>query len=457
MLTPLDFGAHGEATARMIIGAGSSSDAALAALRGERQQAWGAELAAVTRYWRGWLAGAPLPAVPANNPEASRIQAVAKRSLITMRLAVDPGSAAIVASGDTQGPYGEDWIRDGSFIDEALDEAGYHNLVSRHEQFEVSAQTTATNPDVLRPSGNWPMATYGDGVPGGPIPYEIDETGFGAWTLWQHSTFLSPVAARTYLQQVFPAIARAADWITACQDPLDGLQCQANEDDNLTPTQTLHGAGPDLLGLRSAILAAGALGLELSDPRVAQWSARAGTLQQAIDKLWLPSRGVYGEGAGDAGASSPATPNETQLFSDGGWLLWPVQLHSMSATNDPVGAQRMASEANATLAAALDSLGNQASGGYEAKGLLGACKSLPGLPAAAQTPARAQLQRAVGMLASSSASSARGFTTDTGLFAEFWQVFGAGSSAHVVPLNDAPHVWEHALYYMTALCAFGVS
>jgi hypothetical protein len=36
-------------------------------------------------------------------------------------------------------------------------------------------------------------------------------------------------------------------------------------------------------------------------------------------------------------------------------------------------------------------------------------------------------------------------------------VFGAGSSAHVVPLNDAPHVWEHALYYMTALCAFGVS
>ena len=33
-----------------------------------------------------------------------------------MRLARAPQTGAIVASVNTQGPYGEDWIRDGAFI-----------------------------------------------------------------------------------------------------------------------------------------------------------------------------------------------------------------------------------------------------------------------------------------------------------------------------------------------------
>lgn len=469
LVTGLDL-SGGSDTVRLIIGGGASSEQALAALQGERTTSAAAELDVVDAYWSNWLAGAPMPDVPSTSLEAAqaqRIVAVAQRSLITMRLAVDPDSGAIVASSDTQGPYGEDWVRDGSFIDAALDEAGYHDLVTSHALFEAAAQTSPTNPDALRPPGNWPMNVYGDGIPGGAIPYEIDETGFGAWLLYDHSTYLSGSAATQYLLQVYPAIARAADWLTSCKDPVDGLQCQANEDDNLTPTQTLHGAGPDLLGLRSAVAAAQALvSADPSNPAAAAWSlqakawaARASQLQSAVDALYDAdghADGLYAEsspaesGVPVLGASS-TVPTPYQVFSDGGWLLWPVQLH-------PAADPRMRSEAGAVLSSAMASLEDTTpgyTGSYEAKGLLGVCQSLPGLPSSVAGADLATLQQAVGMLAASSATpGVRGFTTDTGLFAEAWKNYQVGSSVQVVPLNDEPHVWEHALYYMTALCAF---
>jgi hypothetical protein len=468
LTTPLDLRTGSDAV-RVIVGAGATAAQALAALQQERGSSMAAEVEAVDRYWGRWLARAPLPAVPATSPQAAdaaRIDAVAARSLITIRLAVDPDTGAIVASADTQGPYGEDWVRDGSFIDAALDEAGHHGLATRHAEFEASAQTSPANPDVLRPPGNWPMNVYGDGIPGGPIPYEIDETGFGAWTLYQHSTYLSGTAATAYLLQVFPAIARAANWLSTCKDPQDGLQCYASEDDNVTPTQTLHGAGPDLLGLESAVKAAQALAAaEPADPRTiawqteaALWAARASELQAAIEALY------DADGTGDhlfaesspsqsalAGLGEPSpVPTPTETYSDGGWLLWPVQL----AMTGP----QLEDEAAAVLSTAVSSLENTRpgyTGAYEAKGLLGVCRSLPELPPTTAAADRSTIEQAVAMLsASSTTAGQRGFTTDTGLFAESWRNYETAQGVRVVPLNDAPHVWEHALYYMTALCAF---
>lgn len=420
LATRLDFRPSGTATERMIIAPGPAPQEALQVLQSERDRPFSSELSAVNADWTHWLSGAVLPVT---DDQAVRDDAL--RALITMRLAIDPETGAIVASSDTQAPYGEDWIRDSAFIDHALDVAGYHSTVTRHELFEADAQTAAQNPDLLRPPGNWPMMVYGDGQPAGPIPYEIDETGFGIWTLVDHAHYLPAGSVHTYLALVYPAIARAADWLSACADPTNGLQCQANEDDSFTPSQTLHGAGPVLLGLRSAVAAASNLGD--GSARVAVWKGRALALEAAIDALYDHTQRAYREQPGNSSA-------QPVLYTDGGWLLWPVQLHQAA---DP----RIQGEAQGVWKAVLSSLASS-SGGYEGKALLGVCETwAPASPAQHQA-----LQNVLHTIAT-------GFTTSTGLFGEFWQRYTPGGP--VVPLNDMPHVWESALFYLSSICIDG--
>ena len=96
---------------------------------------------------------------------------------------------------NTQGPYGEDWIRDGAFINWMLDRIGLHPGSPKHNLFYARVQTSAENPSPIRPAGNWAMNSYSDGLDGAPIPCEIDETGLGAWTLWDHYRHLRGRAA----------------------------------------------------------------------------------------------------------------------------------------------------------------------------------------------------------------------------------------------------------------------
>ena len=227
------------------------------------------QMRAEQRDWRRFLSRRTLPVAPGR-----RVIDVAKRSLITLRLARAAKTGAIVASANTQGPYGEDWIRDGAFINSLLDHEGLHRWVTKHNRFYARVQASAQNPSAIRPPGNWAMASYSDGVDGAPIPWEIDETGLGAWTLFDHYRHLHGAAANKYLAAVYPAIGRAADFLTACQDPTNGLQCIANEDDNYTPSQSLHGAAPVELGLRSAIAAAKASGRSLRPGRRLAAAAR---------------------------------------------------------------------------------------------------------------------------------------------------------------------------------------
>src|SRR5205823_3705105 len=111
------------------------------------------QLAAERSDWHGFLARTRLPA-----GAPRRVVEVAKRSLIGVRLARVPETGAIVASVNTQGPYGEDWIRDGAFINRLLDENGYTSLVTQHNLFYARIQASPANPSAIRPPGNWTMA-----------------------------------------------------------------------------------------------------------------------------------------------------------------------------------------------------------------------------------------------------------------------------------------------------------
>jgi hypothetical protein len=299
-----------------------------------------------------------------------------------------------------------------------LDENGLTDWVTAHNLFYARVQASPANPSPLRPSGNWTMASYADGVDGAPIPWEIDETGLGIWTLYDHAAFLHGADAHAYLAQVYPAIVRAANFLTVCEDPTNGMQCPANEDDNYTPSQSLHGAETVFLGLRSAIAAAKVMGD--TSPQVGLWQARLGRLDAAIAHLYDPSKGAYGEGAS-------ATNAYNVDYGDGGWLLWPVQYKPYT---DPT----MRGEANAVDQAMGASLAAP-QGQYEAKALLG-------LAYARRDPASlARLRPTLGYMANA-------LTTPTGLFGESWKRLTNG---HPLPVQDMPHVWEHTLFYLAAL------
>jgi hypothetical protein len=82
------------------------------------------------------------------------------------------------------------------------------------------------------------------------------------------------------------------------------------------------------------------------------------------------------------------------------------------------------------------------SGGYEAKVLLAVCRTWS-QPTADQRGALTAILHGM----------ATELTTGTGLFAEWWQRYPAGGT--VRPLNDMPHAWESALFYLSALCIDG--
>lgn len=413
LLSALRFNRAGWASARVLFAGGIDSVHALAALRAARRTRFARQLAAVRLDWRRFLSRTRLPA---HAPR--RVVEVSKRALISLRVARAPDTGAIVASVNTQGPYGEDWIRDGAFLNHMLDLNGYTSWVGQHDHFYARVQTSPANPSAVRPSGNWAMNSYADGVDGAPIPWEIDETGLGIWTLYDHSTFLRGARSRVYLGSVYPAIVRAADFLTVCEDPTSGMQCVANEDDNYSPSQSLHGAETVYLGLRSALAAAAVLGDK--DARVGRWRARLARLGAAIERLYDPAKRAYREGNSGGNAYNLD-------YSDGGWLLWPVRYKPYS---DP----KMRGEA-ATVARSMHTSLRGPRGQYEAKALLGLAYARGG-------------PRGAGDLRGTLRYMARSLTTPTGLFGESWKRLPGGKP---LPVQDMPHVWEQALFYMAAL------
>src|SRR5262249_61404456 len=135
-----------------------------------------------------------------------------------------------------------------------------------------------------REAGPFEPNSYADpdeAVPANPISFEIDEAGLGVWTMWDHAGHVTDDGERAaYLHDVCPAIRLGVTNLAACRDPANGLQCMANEDDNIPLTQGLQGAETVLLALKAGIAAREACGFEPGE--VAGWQARAEELSSAM-------------------------------------------------------------------------------------------------------------------------------------------------------------------------------
>jgi hypothetical protein len=435
---------RGMATATFYVAAAGTRDAAYDLLRQARAGRPEAQRAATEAWWADYLAPAHLP-----DTGDAAVLTFARRALVVMRTATDAASGAIVASVAPQEPYGFDWPRDGAFINYALDLAGYHDVVSRHNRFYARVQrrefgpwsivysfvcpadpAARAYPDCV-PPGTFENNYYADPdvvLAGTPFSFEIDEAGLGVWTLWEHARWLTDPAARAaYLADVCPAIERGAVNLAACRDPATRLQCAANEDDSMALTQGLQGAETVLLALRSAVAAAGDCRFDAG--LAAGWQSRAAELEQAIvDHFRVAGPPEHFEGGRP------------------GWLLWPVGFPDAA---DP----RALGHAQYLKASFIDPLlARTAPGGaYNSEALL----------------ARAQLFRARGDAAgvADAQETVRAFvrmlpTPDTHHLGEFYarvdaDLDGDGVAPDYVSENDVPHVWEHAYLYAAAMVAFG--
>ncbi|MGH2806418.1 MAG: hypothetical protein ACRDKT_03990, partial [Actinomycetota bacterium] len=402
---------------------GSTRKQALGSLRFARTTGFERIANLKRTWWRRWLKDTKLPRVAPPD-----VVDLAKRSLITMRQNISREGHLIVASIATQAPYGLDWIRDGAYINRALDVARHGGRVAAHNLRYGQLQISPTNPPnggPPAPSGNWSQNYYADGVVGGSIPYEIDETGLGIWTLWDH---YAQTGNSDYLLQgsVYEAIQRAAHYLSdepplGCVDPTTNLQCLANEGDNETPSQTLEGAQAVWLGLDSAVKAAGIQGGAVAETNAAKWAARRDELEAAVDARFFDAEcNCY-----------------TQDYEVGSTLLWPVRYL-------PYGSARSDSQADVNwrhMARVMS--GRETVGRYETKILL----------ANAYAWGR-ELDRLKMLRRGLSWVTRVPTTNETGLLGEAWMVFPP-DGGKVTTMVSQPHATTHALFYLAALKIYG--
>jgi GH15 family glucan-1,4-alpha-glucosidase len=375
-------------------------------------------------WWREWLAPADLP-----KGAPAPVVRLAKRSLITLRQVTDTQRSMMVASIATQAPYGLDWIRNGLYMNRALHRAGHSSTVEEHNVRYGGLQSTAADPpqgQPATPAGNWAHNYYADGVAGGPLPYTIDQTGYGIWTLWDH---YDQTNDNDYLLRasVYEAIQRAAHYLsdpppTGCTDPTTGLQCFANEGDNEALTRTLVGAQAVWAGLGAAASAAEVRGGAIAEGNVVKWSNRQADLGDAIEANFFDEEcNCY-----------------TQDYETGGALLWPVRLRAY-------GSER----ANAQAAVNYEHMtgiltGEVTTGRYESKMLLGNAFAWDG------TRQMAKVRDGLRWVA-------RVPTTDrTDLLGESWMVYPP-EGGRVTTMVSQPHAPSHAMFYLAALKTWGAA
>jgi hypothetical protein len=418
LATELHFNAQGEARATLLIGAAGSEQEAAELVSDGRGQEFDRALDENEKYWRDLVSNVPLPST-----EDQRIRALCLRGVISLIQGYDRSGAG-VASISTQPPYGLDWPRDGVYMNMALMAAGFPELVKERCLFWARAQSRPGHRIPFVPEGNWASNYYADGTPGFPyIWWEIDETG---WALWGMLSYYEATGDHAYLEEVYPAVREAADFLVRFRDPKTGLPRKAYEDDAPVKRHTAHGAVPCFLGLKHAALAAKLMG---DDGAAQRWQARADELKAAILEVFYDGacgrfvreekfKGRCGEG-GDPGNAS--------------LVLWPGELLDPS---DP-RAEQAAEQVWQYLEESFS--GKNDMGMYEPYQLLSLAHFFKDRPD--------KMERVKQGLEWTS----RVPVTDTLHFGENWITI----DGRIVAAEAQPHLWHHALFYLAALQAYG--
>ncbi len=416
-----NLGRSRRAAATILMAAAATEPLLQTVLARVRADTYGERAAAKSRWWRTWLSTASLPR------SAPRVVTrLAKRALISIRQATDRATGAVATSVSTQSPVATDRPLHAAYINEALEAAGHPEIVEVHNftlaRWQASSVSKPPGGETT-PPGNWAQSYYTDGVVASAVPYEIDATGYGIWTLWEH---YRRHPNSPYLTGVYSAIQRAAHYLTddppvGCRDPATGLHCTAYEEDSESPERTLIGAQGAWLGLKAAAAAARARGTEEALVNAQRWDERRAELDAAIRATYL-----------DEGCDCFTRDHET-----GGSLLWPVRF----VTGDEATAQAEQNLRHIERAMA----GKETSGSNEARAILGSAYIFEGDAARVE-----RLEDALVWIASELT------TPSTGLLGEHWELGPEGANdPDFITKGSQPHNFHQAMFYLAALKVYG--
>ncbi len=435
---PLSFDA-GSAQATLVYAFGKTAQKSqdeLAWVRGQDIQSVQDDIAAADRAY--------LDSLWIPQEVTGKMREFIERAFLNLRVGTDRDTGAIVASVSRQPSYQLDWPRDGAFFNIALDIAGKHDLVTKRMGFYAGAIRDQAAPPTLLlnkpvpgwpddpnnhnyPPDSWEMNYYADGIPGGNIRLEIDNTALLVWAFVYHVGHLDGQARETYINDNWPVIKRAANWLYGWRDPETGLNWPANEDDHAEFTQGLQGASTTYGALASAARLAKYLG---KDALADKWLHRAGELKAAtIQQMYVPGEGFYGE------------PGPTKL--DAGspyWLSWPTH---MFAKDDP----RFKPQLLAGLDKQVASVRGETPGGqYPTKVAISAALVLP------DGPERDKALEIARRLATKIADP------NTYTIGEHYSAVDSDGDGHYdngwVNNVSTPHLWSMTLVYLTAVAYY---
>lgn len=178
------------------------------------------------QFWKLWLTGATADfGTPAQSGLSPQIGDLYKRSLLVVRTQIDNGGAIIAANDSDIMQFSRDtysylWPRDGAFVADAMDGAGFHDLARKFFEFssgllhERGMFLHKYNPDGS-PASSWHPWVDAKGRP--QMPIQEDETALVLWALWRHYQrqrdieFARPMWAKL--------IRPAADFMVMFRDP----------------------------------------------------------------------------------------------------------------------------------------------------------------------------------------------------------------------------------------------
>ncbi len=169
-------------------------------------------VANTTQYWKDYLKDCKI--IHSGNLKADRIY---KRSLLMFRLMSDKNTGGLLASpeideGFTQcGRYAFCWGRDAAFITQALDEAGLYQDTTRFYDWAVRVQDS---------EGFWHQRYHMNGSLAPSWGIQIDETGSVLFGMLSHFHVTKDMC---FLEKMWPAVIKAADFLKSFLDPETGL------------------------------------------------------------------------------------------------------------------------------------------------------------------------------------------------------------------------------------------